>query len=286
MQLAFSSPLTIDKDLSACMVLLRNSPMKKNTESSLKFADTGELHESGESEQEGTSHAHVQVEQDQAILQMPNGSDSGASFSALPLPTPAGKEKVEDHSPIRRVRGLTPPSASATEESTPLSPLEDLGYPDAELEQFLNRPKTREQLKNEIQRLTISERRLRSTTSHLEHHVKIQQVLMRKTELLRNKWGLQCNCFAAFVNTLPEDVKAEALRTSTHADDLNRAPMAEDKRRREDLHKLLEGEASEDESTSEGGSNVSEKAIAEDGAIRTPSPVEQRIGLPIEQRMP
>ena len=41
MQLDFSSPLTLDKDLSACMALLRNSPMTKNTESSLNFADTG-----------------------------------------------------------------------------------------------------------------------------------------------------------------------------------------------------------------------------------------------------
>ncbi len=102
MQLAFSSPLSLDKDFSACMALLRNS---------LNFAGTGELHESGEKEQEGTtsSHAQDQVGQDQVILQMPNGSDSGASFSALSLPIPAGKEMVEVHPPIRKVGGLTPP---------------------------------------------------------------------------------------------------------------------------------------------------------------------------------
>jgi hypothetical protein len=184
------------------------------------------LREAGEGKQEGTSHAHVQVEQDQSILQMPNGSVSVASSSALPLPTTAGKEDVEDHPPVRTVRGLTPLGASATEESTPLSPLEDLDYYDAELEEFLNRPEPRDQLRNEIQRLTIPERRLRSTTSHLEQHVKVQQALMHKAEILRNKWGLQCNCFGAFLNILPEDVKTEALRTFTHADYLNRA-MAE-----------------------------------------------------------
>jgi hypothetical protein len=55
MQLAFSSPLTLDKDLSACMALLRNSPMTKNTESSLNFAGTGEVQAGGRTRATGQS---------------------------------------------------------------------------------------------------------------------------------------------------------------------------------------------------------------------------------------
>ncbi len=91
------------------------------------------------------------------------------------------------------------------------------------MEEFLNRPKTKEQLKDELHRVSISERRLRSSTGHLEQHVKVQQAVMARSERLRNKWGLQCNYFAAFVKVLPEDVKAEALRTFTHASYLSRA---------------------------------------------------------------
>jgi hypothetical protein len=58
--------------------------------------------------------------------------------------------------------------------------------------------------------------------------------------------------------------------------------MREDKERRENVKMLLGRESSEDESTSEGGSNESEKAIAEDDGKRTPSPVEERLG----QQMP
>ena len=215
------------------------------------------------------------MEQDQLISQNPDRSDSVASLSSAPLPTEVGKEDDEEHPPIRKVRGLTPPDASASEESSPLSPLQDFEYWDADMEEFLNRPKTKEQLRNELHRVSISERRLSSTTSHLEQHVKVQQVLMARSEHLRNKWGLQCNCFAAFVKVLPEDVKAEALRTSTHSSYLSWS-MDEDRRRREELRQFLEGMFNDDESGAEGGSNVVEKAMA-DEANRTPSPVGERM---------
>ncbi len=83
------------------------------------------------------------------------------------------------------------------------------------------------------------------------------------------------------MNILPEDVKAETLRTFTDADYF-KAVMRYDKERRDNVRKLLERESSEDESTSEVSSNEVEKAIADDDGIQTPSPVEQRLG----QQMP
>jgi hypothetical protein len=54
---AFSSPLSLDKDLSACMVLLRNSPAKACSESPLNFTGDENLQEANKEEQLGTSHA-------------------------------------------------------------------------------------------------------------------------------------------------------------------------------------------------------------------------------------
>jgi hypothetical protein len=68
LQLAFSSPLSLDKDLSACMALLRNSPVKKSTESPLNFVGSGELQEEGNVEQDGTSHAQDEEGQEHVVL--------------------------------------------------------------------------------------------------------------------------------------------------------------------------------------------------------------------------
>jgi hypothetical protein len=101
LQLAFSSPLSLDKDLSACMALLRNSPAKTSSESSLNFIGNEELLEADKKEHEGTSHAQVSHE--------PNGCDSIVSISALSLTIPAGEYEDKGHPPIRSVRSLTPP---------------------------------------------------------------------------------------------------------------------------------------------------------------------------------
>ncbi len=84
------------------------------------------------------------------ILQEPDRSDSVVSFSAVSLPIPAGKEENEDHPPIRKVRGLTPPSESPEKTRSPSPELGTDSDPDCE--KLLQRPKTREQLRNEIQR--------------------------------------------------------------------------------------------------------------------------------------
>ncbi len=138
--------------------------MKKNTESPLNFAGAGESQEAGKKDQEGTSHTQDQEGQGHVILQKPDGSDSVAFFPVVSLPIPAGKEENEVHPPIRRVRGLTPPGKSP-EETRPPSPKLDTDS-DPDLEKFLQRPKTREQLRDEIQRLTTVEARLRSRVGH------------------------------------------------------------------------------------------------------------------------
>ena len=104
--------------------------------------------------------------------------------------------------------------------------------------EFLENPKSRVQLRNELHRVYVSERKLRSSVSRLERHVKLQQSHLAKNERNRKKWGSQCNCFAAFVNALPEDVKEEAMRTFTHSVYLHPS-LEEDKERREELRKLL-----------------------------------------------
>jgi hypothetical protein len=116
LQLAFSSPLSLDRDLSACMAFLRNSPVKKSIESSLNLAGAGELKEACEKEREGTSHA-----QDQAAQVR---SDSVVPFSVAPLLPSTGKEGNEAHPPIRKVRGLTPPAPEAEGENSPQSEAE------------------------------------------------------------------------------------------------------------------------------------------------------------------
>ena len=52
LQLAFSSTLSLDKDLSACMALLRNSPVKKDTDSTSNFIGVKESREAGGKEKE------------------------------------------------------------------------------------------------------------------------------------------------------------------------------------------------------------------------------------------
>ncbi len=100
LQLAFSSPLSLDKDLSACMALLRNSPVKKNTDSTSNFLGARELKEAGGKEQEGTSHAQDQAAQER--------SDCVVPLPAASLLPCTGNEGNEAHPPIRKVRGLTP----------------------------------------------------------------------------------------------------------------------------------------------------------------------------------
>jgi hypothetical protein len=96
------------------MALLRNSPVKKSTESSLNLAGAGELNEACEKEREGTSHAQAaQV-----------GSDSVVPFSVASLLPSTGKEGNEAHPPIRKVRGLTSPAPEAEGENSPQSEAE------------------------------------------------------------------------------------------------------------------------------------------------------------------
>jgi hypothetical protein len=139
LQLAFSSPLSLDKDLSACMALLRNSPVKKNTDLPPNLAGARGLKEAGEKEQEGTSHA-----QDQAAQV---GSDCVVSLSAAPLLPCTGNEGNEAHPPIRKVRGLTPPNQEA--EGVNFSQSESEGDLSFERLQFQNR-KPKRQLRNEV----------------------------------------------------------------------------------------------------------------------------------------
>ncbi len=183
--------------------------MKKSTESLLNFVGSGELQEEGNMEQEGTSHAQDQAGQEHVVLPMSDGSDSVVSFSAASLLIPAGKEKNEAHPPIRRVRGLTPPSTPAEGKRYPSS--ERDAKSDPEFEKHLRRPRTREQFKMEIQRLTTAEAQLRSSTNHLEQPVKVQGQCMSRMKIQNKRLEAQCECFAAFVGSLPEDVRAETL---------------------------------------------------------------------------
>jgi hypothetical protein len=79
-----------------------------------------------------------------------DGSDSVVSFSAASLLISAGKEENEAHPPIRRVRGLTPTEDKRSH------PSERDAESDSELEKHLRRPRAREQLRMEIQRLTTA----------------------------------------------------------------------------------------------------------------------------------
>ena len=136
----------------------------------------------------GTSHAQDQTGQEHVILQKPDGSDSGVSFSAVSLPIPAGKEENEAHPPIRRVRVLTPPSTSPEKERSPSPELGTDSDPDCK--KLLQRRKTREQLRKEIQRLTTVEAHLRSSTNHLEQHVNVQaRTMSEKNGTPANKIG-------------------------------------------------------------------------------------------------
>ena len=89
LQLAFSSPLSLDKNLSACMALLRNSPAKKDIYSPLNLTGAGETKEAGGKEQEGTSHAQNQAAKD--------GSESVVSLSSVSLLSCTGNEGNEAH---------------------------------------------------------------------------------------------------------------------------------------------------------------------------------------------
>jgi hypothetical protein len=172
------------------MALLRNSP--------LNFAGAGESQEAGKMEQEGTSHAQNQEGQEHVTLQKPDEGDSVVSFPVVSLPIPAGKEENEVHPPIRKVRGLTPPGKSPEETRSP----SNLGTdPDPDFEKFFQRLKTREELRDEIQRLTTVEARLRSSTIHLEQHVQVQGQCIRRMQHRQTRLEAVCvlGCFCEAV---------------------------------------------------------------------------------------
>jgi hypothetical protein len=83
------------------MALLRNSPVKKDTDSTSNLIGAGESREAGGKKQEGTSHAQDQAAQEKSVGIVPLSATS-------PLPC-TGIEAMETHPPIRKVRGLTPP---------------------------------------------------------------------------------------------------------------------------------------------------------------------------------
>jgi hypothetical protein len=169
LQLAFSSPLSLDKDLSACMALLRNSPVKKDIDSPPNLTGAGESKKAGGKNQEGTSHAQNQAAKD--------GNENVVAPSyASPLPC-TGKEGSEAHPPIRKVRGLSPPEQELEETSFPLMEAEEDRLFDLQLAQ--NR-KPRQQLRDEIQGLE-------STVKALKQHIQnqIKHMNMDKEEKYR-----------------------------------------------------------------------------------------------------
>ena len=92
LQLAFSSPLSLDKDLSACMALLKNSPAKASSESLLNFRGDTSVQEQDIKEQLGTSHAQTKEDPDRVLPLEQDGSNSVVIFPAISLSIPAGTE--------------------------------------------------------------------------------------------------------------------------------------------------------------------------------------------------
>jgi hypothetical protein len=89
LQLAFSSPLSSDKDLSACVALLRNSPVKARTESPLSLTEGDEsLQEEGSVEADKVERlgaSHVQGNEENPERELPLKQDGIVLFLILLL---------------------------------------------------------------------------------------------------------------------------------------------------------------------------------------------------------
>ncbi len=289
LQLSFSSPLSLDKDLSACMALLRNSLVKKITESPFNFADAGMLKDACEKEQEGTSHAQDQAPQ--------VGSDSVVSFSAAPLPPSTGKEKNETHPPIRAVRGLTPPNQEAEWENSP--PSESVFDPEFELLLARNRM-TKKQLQEEVLSWTKKAAQQEDTVKALRQHIASQIRTIVSEQEEKRRLLSQCLHFAALIRLLPsgtvdEDmISTSPFTNATYAAAMYKHVSIEDRkaRQRDDIREEMErnGESSgedtdvsgtDDERDEENTLNVQSSSPEKKNSNeeyegnRTPSPVKQ-----------
>jgi hypothetical protein len=267
LQLAFSSPLSLDKDLSACMALLRNSPSKKDIDSPLKLTGAGESKEADGKEQEGTSHAQDQAAKD--------GSENFVSLSSVSLLSCTDKEGNEAHPPIRKVRGLTPPIQDLEEQSFPLMDAEEDRLLELELGQIR---RTRRQLKDEVQGLD-------STVKALKQHIRNQAKVMESDKQVRIRLESQCRKFAGLLRMLPDGIVDEALIEASlfttaanyaeamyeHASEEVRMTRAAQEKRKnlEAENELYEGEQS--------NSNDEMESSAEEDTNRTPSPVKDDV---------
>ena len=257
LQLAFSSPLSLDKDLSACMALLRNSPSKKDIDSPPKLTGAEESKESGGKEQEGTSHA-----QDQASA---DGGESFVSVSSVSLLSFTGNEGNEAHPPIRKVRGLTPPTQDWEEQDLPLMDAEADRLFDLELGVL---HKTRKQLRNEVQGLE-------NTITALKQHVQNQAKVMETDKKERDRLRIRCERFAGLLRLLPDGLVDEALIEKSYFSDESYARAMYEhcseevrlERAAQARRKKLDAESELDETESS----------AEEDTNKTPSPVKDDV---------
>ncbi len=136
-------------------------------------------------------------------------------------------------------------------------------------------------LGKESERLATSEARLSSTNANLIHHVKVQGQHMEKLGRENRRLDSQCECFAAFVRSLPDDVRAETLLAFDYPVHLQ-AALNEHGTRNGKLSTLTLANMSDDENEAEDTSSIyssspeKKNSNVEDEGNRTPSPVKQR----------
>jgi hypothetical protein len=150
-------------------------------------------------EQLGTSHALTKEDLDRVLPLGQDGSSSVVLFPVISLSIPAGKEE-EQHPPIRKVRGLTPPAQVTEGEHSPQS--ETDFDPECELLLAQNR-KTRQQLKDEVQSLTKKVALQEDTVKALKQHIGSQVKSIAHEEVEKGRLLAQCQKFAALVRLLP-----------------------------------------------------------------------------------
>jgi hypothetical protein len=254
---------------------------------------TGESQEADREGHEGTSHAQEQREQERAIQQAQDGSESVVSLSVVALPILAGNEGSESHPPMRKDRSMTP-LRELPKQARSTSPKWD--KPDPAFERQLRMPMSRDLLRVEIEKLRDAESVLRSTNESLERHVKLQQHHLLTLRVNEKRLEGECECLAAFVRKMPEEVKSETLLTFEFPDFLQAAvgkhvPRWEKARLRVLAAMKLSGQNVDEDALVEDGDGDEEDAKREhlspheeqeDEENRTPSPVEQGAKDPVQ----